>query len=408
MGFIPGNKDKLLDTFFDTDDLDIIANAVADMLGNPITVLETTLYVAAFSNADDVADDYWQRGIARRCCPYEYITRIRDANISNDLGQYIIFDDIDVYRRKLFKLVSRGTCIGYFNVLESRTQYESIPEELYILAQKVLSKSLANRLSDPKQLPNAPDDHRLLYNLLHASYSNRVLFQEFLEGTGLSNSSAVYSVVAIDANNWCMDFSLEERLRGALHTAVPKAWSIMESPNIIMLAELPQNVEYYYAQLEALKTALCNFHLQAGMSDPLRDLYDFRSYYQQATKALQFAAIVEDKRPLVRYDQYKFFEILSSLPQNWTPNTYCSNTVWTMHEYDLEKGTEYLKTLYYYLDSGRSVTAAAKAMFLHRNTITYRIERVRRLFSVDFNDVEENYRLYQSCLILRYRGILTV
>lgn len=403
-------KDRLINTFFESGDLDVIAEAVADMLGNPITVLDTSLYVMAFSDATDVNDAFWQRGITRRCCPYEYITRIRDANLSNELGENIVFDqyDIDIYRRKLFKLVYAGKCVGYFNVLEARTSYDSIPVDRYLLAQRILSKTVADCLENEEDESGSPDDQRLLFNLLHASFTDRVLFQEFFSGTDLVDTTASHIVITINIKNWRVDCPLEEQLRSALHNSFPKAWSLMEYPWIILLAELADDPVQEQAQLDTLRNVLQNYHLRAGVSDRIRDFFYFTTYYQQAVSALRFAKRTSDHSPLVSYDQYKYYQMLSDLPENWAANTYCSNVVWTIYEYDLENDTEYLKTLYHYLLAGRSVNTAAKALFLHRNTISYRVDRIRTLFSVELTDTQENFQLYHSCLILRYQGLLAV
>lgn len=388
----------------------MIAEAVAKMLGNPITVLDTSLYVMAFSEAADVNDAFWQRGITRRCCPYEYITRIRDANLSNELGENIVFDqyDIDIYRRKLFKLVHAGKCVGYFNVLEARTPYDAIPVDSYLLAQRILSKSVSDRLNKEEDKSGSPDDQRLLYNLLHASFTDRVLFQEFFSGTGLVDTKASHVVITINIKNWRVDCPMEEQLRSGLHGLFPKAWSLIEYPWIILLVELADDPAQEQEQRNALQNMLRNYHLRAGISDRILDFFYFKTYYQQAIAALRFAKHMSDNSLLVSYDQYKYFQMLSDLPENWAANTYCSNVVWTIYEYDLENDTEYLKTLYHYLLAGRSVNAAAKALFLHRNTISYRVDRIRTLFSVELTDMQENFQLYHSCLILRYHGMLAV
>lgn len=54
--------------------------------------------------------------------------------------------------------------------------------------------------------------------------------------------------------------------------------------------------------------------------------------------------------------------------------------------YDHEHGTAYLQTLSAYLDAFGDVTAAADRIHVHKNSLRYRIRRMRELFGLDLDD----------------------
>ncbi|MBI4336614.1 MAG: helix-turn-helix domain-containing protein [Chloroflexi bacterium] len=51
--------------------------------------------------------------------------------------------------------------------------------------------------------------------------------------------------------------------------------------------------------------------------------------------------------------------------------------------YDLDHGTDLRATLEAYLLSGGSVTATAEHLFLHRNSVMYRLQRIRDIAGLD-------------------------
>ncbi len=69
-----------------------------------------------------------------------------------------------------------------------------------------------------------------------------------------------------------------------------------------------------------------------------------------------------------------------------------------LKRYDERHGTDFYNTLYQYLLAERNVVATAKALFIHRNSMIYRLQRIQQLLDVDLDD--PNMRLY---LLLSYQ-----
>ena len=41
-------------------------------------------------------------------------------------------------------------------------------------------------------------------------------------------------------------------------------------------------------------------------------------------------------------------------------------------------------------------------MFIHKNTVTYRLERIKDLFNLDFNNAQNNLSFMYSASIIKY------
>ncbi len=55
-------------------------------------------------------------------------------------------------------------------------------------------------------------------------------------------------------------------------------------------------------------------------------------------------------------------------------------------EYDRERRSDLVKTLKVYLDAGANASEAADRLFLHRNSMLYRLSRVEKLTGLNLKD----------------------
>lgn len=74
--------------------------------------------------------------------------------------------------------------------------------------------------------------------------------------------------------------------------------------------------------------------------------------------------------------------------------------------YDKEKDTQYCETLYRYLTCCRSLKKTCDALFAHRNTVLYRIRRIRDDFNIPLDDpaVHADLLLGSSLLLFEEKG----
>jgi sugar diacid utilization regulator len=67
---------------------------------------------------------------------------------------------------------------------------------------------------------------------------------------------------------------------------------------------------------------------------------------------------------------------------------------------DLRDGSEYFKTLYYYFKEKNHLASVASSLFVHRNTVRYRLERIERFLELDLSDSAIIIYLHFCCSLL--------
>ena len=68
-------------------------------------------------------------------------------------------------------------------------------------------------------------------------------------------------------------------------------------------------------------------------------------------------------------------------------------------EYDEQHNADYVETLECYLNNGGSVKAVAEEMFIHRNTILYRMTNIKNLLNCSLESSEDRMRFKIACMI---------
>ena len=64
-----------------------------------------------------------------------------------------------------------------------------------------------------------------------------------------------------------------------------------------------------------------------------------------------------------------------------------------LRAYDAKRGTDLVKTLVVFIQLGGNITAAADKLFLHRNSLAYRLQRIEELCGLDVREARLRYLL---------------
>ena len=81
--------------------------------------------------------------------------------------------------------------------------------------------------------------------------------------------------------------------------------------------------------------------------------------------------------------------------------SYCVPELLDLLHYDQENGTDLVTTLYVYLETFGKASTAAQLLFIHKNTLLYRIAKIKEILCCTLDKGEDIYKLMMSLRILR-------
>ena len=82
--------------------------------------------------------------------------------------------------------------------------------------------------------------------------------------------------------------------------------------------------------------------------------------------------------------------------QKESPEIYCHPKMKYLMDYDIEHDSQLAYSLYMYLIYERNSAAASEAMFVHRNTLNYRLTKIDSLVQINYQDPQERQYLVLS------------
>ena len=144
---------------------------------------------------------------------------------------------------------------------------------------------------------------------------------------------------------------------------------------------------------------LSEHDLCAGISDTFSDLYEIRRYFNQAAMAEKMARISGSDARIAQYDDYRLWRLAASIPAEQRTD-YVSAFLRNLMAYDIDNQSDYVKTLFIYLKNGQSLALTAQELHVHRNTVVYRIEKMRERFGGVFDSPYHNFQNFFGFLLL--------
>lgn len=131
-----------------------------------------------------------------------------------------------------------------------------------------------------------------------------------------------------------------------------------------------------------------------GASNPFSDFLLIEEYFRQARKSIDLGKRKNPGESYYLFADYALDYIITHFTEEFEAGTVGSQAVQKLKLLDEEKHTDYLKTLKCYFDNNCQQTLTAQAMFIHRSTLTYRLERIQKITGVDLDDADT--RLYMQ------------
>lgn len=175
-------------------------------------------------------------------------------------------------------------------------------------------------------------------------------------------------------------------------------WALLLTDSIIYLADASTPNLCQKFQDLALDCGIV-----AGVSSVFSDFNELDQARQQAQCSWEYARKNKMGAGLAIYNTYKLQDLLSKAQKAFPLSAFCDDVLLQIRSHDLANQTEYEQTLRVFLENEQNIQKTAEVLFLHKNTILYRIGKLRDVFGINFKDYRQLAQLYCSFLIAENR-----
>lgn len=124
-----------------------------------------------------------------------------------------------------------------------------------------------------------------------------------------------------------------------------------------------------------------------GIGSQMKDLGQVYLSYKRAKAAILMA--MQFELPIVFFEDMGVYQILFSIEDKQILIEMYHRLLQPLIDYDQKHHGELEKTLFYYLIYGESQITMAKNLYMHRNTINYRMNKIKELLNCQLDIFEE-------------------
>ncbi len=143
--------------------------------------------------------------------------------------------------------------------------------------------------------------------------------------------------------------------------------------------------------------------LSLAAGEPGRGLEGLRRALEQARDALFLGLRLFGEGRSYLHREMGLYRLLRHLQGTDDLHHFLDRTLAALLAYDEEHETELVATLRVLLEQGRNISATAKAMHLHRNSLVYRLDRIREISGLDPTEPEDAFTLRLALMLAPLR-----
>lgn len=192
-----------------------------------------------------------------------------------------------------------------------------------------------------------------------------------------------------------------------LKEAFPRCHIGVYGPHVLAL-DAEGGLEPNGSQMQALASA---YPCVIGMSAPFGHLSEFTFAYRQVKSAIELtvdarqtlaSSHLDNHTALVHQFDRGFASYIADATKNnnqLVTHFVERRTIARILYFDKQHGTDDARILFFLVNE-RKVSAAREALFMHRNTLLYRIGKMQGRFSFDLNDFPTRQRLLMEYFLL--------
>lgn len=359
------------------------------------------------------------------------------VSTNSDNSKLILSDEIQPYKPNIitkfqYMKQMKGSCVQYvvkFAILSEVEIYITITEEnreLTELDYMAIENAIINLqygfLSEFAQNEVKKTYQRdLIHNILNGLLSSKEMTEAAAQ-LGMKESDT-YRVVDFHTitKNVQRKYTKEQLhevgvIEGELMHLLPDALIYRNMDQIVMIQQVDsdQTELEYQKEMEEIEEVIQRSILyrkkdtdfQIGIGKSVEGYQRLKESYYEASQAIKYIEIIrqvtgDKNKSVVQYSNLGFFQIFGKVDDMTELERCIPETLKKLYLYDDEHKGELITTLQMYLRNNQSIKKTASAMFVHYRTISYRLEKIKQISGINFDNANEVLAVSNGLIIYK-------
>lgn len=390
-----------------THSIDAVLDAASVRLGNSLLFSDMNFKIISSSVSIPVLDPLWKDNIKQGYCSYEFINAVRELYSIKNASQTKTTTAIEVscdkspYHKLSSKVFRNGVQVGFLLMIEGDNKLLPSHYEMLSTISHIISYTIDYYASDLFEESNLYQ--QLLYDLLIGAPSKDIL-PKLSELHFPSNMSVLF----IRPTKYLGRQHLEKFTSKNLKMCIPRTHLTYHKNAIVAIIPLKTDTEITTEQLKIIKDFSNSQQVRIGISNSFSSIENFVSHYEQAYAALELGQTLDAEENVFQYIDYQVFDLFSEVKNQDILGRFCHPALAVLRQYDHKNNTNLYETLCIFLDNGCNIKFTSERLYVHRNSLAYRLNRIKEVCHIDLNDINTIFLLRLSFLIDSYNKFNSV
>lgn len=199
------------------------------------------------------------------------------------------------------------------------------------------------------------------------------------------------------------DLSFEKDFYDAIKKVMEnkKKLLAMEQNACLILFYPTEQKKEMKALFQLLLSNYKNAYIAVGNS--YSDVLKYRESYNQAVQALRFLSVTKDKQ-IMFYDELGLLKLLNDDENGKMIKEYIHDFLLPLKSYQKKYSVDLIESLNVYQECNFNIAQASQKLFIHRNTLLQRLDKIANLLEIDFNDFNVRREIMDVMYLRKYYG----
>lgn len=371
----------------------------AEILGNPLVITDESYDLVGYSSTGEVNDPIWKAIVESGYCPIDIVKILRHEGFEKQLEReasplFLTQGEFSKYIRRLVTEIRIGEQLkGYMALLEYEKPITPMDQEILKFVSAVIALEFAK--SDAISKARGHLGQELLGDLVKGKISSEAVAWNRVKSLDWSLGEYFQVALISSKENRSIGGEYYDSVQSIILRFLPASKISFSSKYIVILAT-GNNKDMLEKVLPALEKFCQQHYLCLGIGRPYKTLMEISLSFKEAQKALMLAHSVDAPDFVHYYDDLAIYDLLTNVKNSYRIHPGLSKLI----EYDSENGTNYVTTLAVYLRNYKNLSQTADDLFLHRNTILYRLRKIEEILQASLDNYSLCLQLELSIMLL--------
>ena len=155
--------------------------------------------------------------------------------------------------------------------------------------------------------------------------------------------------------------------------------------------------------IEQVDAEFPDANVYVGLSGPARTLIDWQQTYEESLQAMQLAQRLKISNQVVEFKSLGVYKLLYELEGQPTVRRFADEIMQSLVDYDQQNRGSLVKTVEAYFNHHGNISQTAESLFVHRNTLLYRMERIQELTQMQLDEANMRLALHLALKLWQLR-----